>query len=43
MNMLVYYRPEQTATNRQCLYSPSAGKPARAVADWLRKGLITPD
>lgn len=37
--MKVFYRPEQTARNAGA-YSPSAGKPALVVADWLQRGLI---
>jgi acetoin utilization deacetylase AcuC-like enzyme len=38
--MKVFYRPEQTARNAG-VFSPSAAKPALAVADWLQRGLIT--
>lgn len=41
--MHVFYRPEQAANNLQCISSPSAGKPARAVADWLNRGLVRPE
>ena len=37
--MKVFYRPEQTARNAGA-YSPSAGKPALVVQDWLARGLI---
>jgi acetoin utilization deacetylase AcuC-like enzyme len=37
--MKVFYRPEQTARNSGT-YSPSAGKPALVVQDWLSRGLI---
>ena len=40
--MKVFYRPEQTAANTGS-YSPSASKPAKAVADWLDRGLIQPE
>lgn len=40
--MKVFYRPEQTAANTGS-YSPSASKPAKAVADWLNRGLIQPE
>lgn len=40
--MKVFYRPEQTVVNVHSV-SPSAGKPANVVADWLAKGLIAPD
>lgn len=38
--MKVFYRPEQTVAGVD-LPSPSAGKPARVVADWLAK-VLTP-
>ena len=41
--MHVFYRPEQTAAIRNSAGSPSAGKPALAVADWLRRGLVSPE
>jgi acetoin utilization deacetylase AcuC-like enzyme len=41
--MHVFYRPEQTATNRQCQMSPSARKPALVVADWLERGWVQPE
>ena len=37
--MKVFYRPEQTARNAGT-FSPSAGKPALVVQDWLARGLI---
>ena len=40
--MKVFYRPEQCARNAES-YSPSAGKPALVVADWLQRGLIGED
>lgn len=39
--MKVFYRPEQTVADVHSV-SPSAGKPAKVVADWLAKGLIAP-
>ena len=36
MPLAVYYRPEQNATAASL--SPSAGKPAQVVADWLARG-----
>ena len=38
--MKVFYRPEQTAQNPSS-YSPSAGKPALVVQDWIKHGFIT--
>lgn len=40
--MKLFYRPEQSAANASS-YSPSAGKPALVVADWLRRGLVQAD
>lgn len=40
--MKVFYRPEQSAHNAAS-YSPSAGKPAQVVADWLDRGVINAD
>lgn len=40
--MKVFYRPEQVAENAAS-FSPSAGKPALVVADWLKHKLITED
>ena len=40
--MKLFYRPEQSATNAGT-FSPSAGKPALVVADWLRRGLVNAD
>lgn len=37
--MKVFYRPEQTARNAGA-FSPSAGKPALVVQDWLARGLV---
>lgn len=37
--MKVFYQPEQTARNVGT-FSPSAGKPALVVQDWLGRGLI---
>jgi acetoin utilization deacetylase AcuC-like enzyme len=39
--MKVFYRVEQNAVNANA-YSPSAGKPAKVVDDWLQRGLIRP-
>ena len=40
--MKLFYRPEQSAANAGT-YSPSAGKPALVVSDWLRRDLISQD
>ena len=40
--MKVFYRPEQSPTGNAS-FSPSAGKPALVVADWLDHGLIKTD
>lgn len=40
--MKLFYRSEQSAANVGS-YSPSAGKPAQVVADWLRRGLVGAD
>lgn len=40
--MKLFYRPEQSAANASS-FSPSAGKPALVVADWLRRGLVQPE
>ena len=40
--MKIFYVPQQSCAEAAS-YSPSAGKPALVVADWLKHGLITPD
>jgi acetoin utilization deacetylase AcuC-like enzyme len=40
--MKVFYRPEQSCAEANS-YSPSAGKPALVVQDWLSEGLISGD
>lgn len=40
--MKVFYRLEMSCTEANS-FSPSAGKPAQAVADWLKHSLITND
>ena len=40
--MKVFYVPQQSCAEADS-YSPSAGKPALVVADWLERGLISKD
>ncbi len=42
MTLPIFYRPEMVAANVDS-YSPSAGKPAKVVEDWLKHQIIEPE